>query len=190
MQPVILVSGLPRSGTSMMMKMLAAGGVEIYTDQIRQPDEDNPQGYYEVEKVKELYKDATWMRKLQGGAVKVISFLLYHVPVSMKFKVIFMQREMSEILQSQQKMLARANQQTTPDEDEALAQKFTTHLAKIVEWLGKQRNMDCLYVNYNQVLADPRPVVAEIQRFLELPLNTEAMLAAVDASLYRNRKNA
>jgi len=185
-EPVILVSGLPRSGTSMMMKMLGAGGVEILTDNIRKADDDNPEGYYEVEQVKELDKNARWLHHARGKAVKVISSLLYHLPMAIPFKVIFMRREMPEILASQQKMLERAGEKDDASDAE-LAQKYEEHLGKITEWIAKQRHIDCLYVNYRDVIADPEPWAEKIQEFLGTPLNRERMLSVVNPELYRNR---
>jgi hypothetical protein len=184
---LIIVSGLPRSGTSMLMKMLEAGGVEIVTDNLRKPDHDNPKGYYEYEKVKQLQKDSAWLYTMHGKAIKVISFLLYHLPVSLPYKVLFMQRNMQEILTSQKKMLDRLGQQNDTVSDSALAQKFETHLQKITKWITTQKNMDCLSVNYNKILEDPATGASEIQHFLQQPLNIENMVSAVDPSLYRNR---
>ncbi|MCP4402233.1 MAG: sulfotransferase [bacterium] len=185
--PVILVSGLPRSGTSMMMKMLGAGGVEILTDNIRKADGDNPEGYYEVEQVKELYKNARWLHHARGKAVKVISSLLYHLPMAISFKVIFMQREIPEVLASQQKMLGRLGE-TDGASDAELTQKYEEHLQKIAEWITKQRHIDCLYVNYKDVVNDPEPWAEKIREFLGMPLlELEKMAVVVKPELYRNR---
>src|SRR5687768_1736541 len=104
---ITVVSGLPRSGTSMMMKMLEAGGLEPVVDHVRKPDEDNPKGYYEFERVKALENDREWLPEAKGKFVKVISMLLRHLPADHRFKVIFMQRNMPEVLASQKKMLVR-----------------------------------------------------------------------------------
>ena len=187
--PVILVSGLPRSGTSMMMKMLAAGGIEILTDNIRKADDDNPEGYYEVEQVKQLDQNARWLHHARGKAVKVISFLLYYLPMAVPCKVIFMRREMSEILASQQKMLERSGEQSGTSDAE-LAQKYEEHLKKITAWIAKQRHIDCLYVNYKDVIDDPVSWVQKIRDFLGIPMNTERMLSVVKPELYRNRRES
>lgn len=184
---LIIVSGLPRSGTSMLMKMLEAGGVEIVTDNLRKSDIDNPKGYYEYEKVKQLQKDSAWLYTMRGKAIKVISFLLYHLPLSLSYKVLFMQRNMQETLASQKKMLDRLGQQNDAVSDSALALKFETHLNKVTTWIATQKNMGCLYVNYNETLADPLTRAYDIQEFLQQPLNIEDMVAVVDPNLYRNR---
>src|SRR5512139_2049136 len=108
-EPVIIVSGLPRSGTSMLMKMLEAGGVPLVTDGVRTPDEDNPKGYYEVERVKDLAneQDKTWLRQSKGKGLKVISYLLKSLPADVNYKVVFIRREIEEVLASQKKMLDR-----------------------------------------------------------------------------------
>src|SRR6185369_5935200 len=111
-EPVIIVSGLPRSGTSMMMSMLVAGGIKAMTDSIRTADEDNPKGYFELEKVKELEKDHLWLSDAAGKAIKIISALLKHLPREYPYKTIFMRREMKEILASQRQMLIRRGEAT------------------------------------------------------------------------------
>jgi hypothetical protein len=185
---IIVVSGLPRSGTSMMMQMLAAGGLEILSDHQRPPDTNNPHGYYEFERVKKLREgDTDWLRLAQGRAVKIISALLEHLPDEHHYKIIFMQRDMTEILQSQQKMLIARGEATnryTPDE---LTQHYQAHLQAVMAWLDQQANMSVLNMNHGDVLHDPIAQAEQITRFLECGLDASAMAAAVDASLYRNK---
>ena len=187
MQPIIIVSGLPRSGTSMMMKMLEAGGIDIYTDNSRKADDDNPRGYFEVERVKNLQQDAAWLHHMKGKAIKVISFLLYYLPLSLRYNVIFMQRDMQEILLSQKKMLTHSGQNAETMTDEEIAQKFERHLKKMREWITARKNIECLYVNYNTLLEDPLPNAQKIQHFLQQPVDVEAMVSVIEPSLYRNR---
>jgi hypothetical protein len=185
--PVVIVSGLPRSGTSMMMNMLAAGGIEIATDHTRQADDDNPQGYYELEQVKHLQTDARWMHYMRGKAVKVVSSLLYYVPLSLPYKIIFMRRQIDEILASQKKMLDRLGEDSNTVSDDVVRQKFETHLQTIQAWIAARKNMDCLYVDYADILKDPIAGSQVVQAFLGQPLQIEAMAAIVDPDLYRNR---
>lgn len=186
---VIIVSGLPRSGTSMMMQMLDAGGLEILTDQQRRADDDNPKGYYELERVKKLKDgDTAWVRQANGKVVKVISALLEYLPPDLNYKVIFMQRKMDEILASQKQMLVRRGEPTDKASDATLADLFRRHLQKVEAWLAAQRNMQVLYIQYDQLLADPQPHIASLVQFLGLPLDGQAMAAAPDANLYRQRK--
>ncbi|MGC9357542.1 MAG: sulfotransferase [Anaerolineae bacterium] len=188
-KPVIVVSGLPRSGTSMMMKMLEAGGVEILTDHIREANIDNPKGYYEFERVKKLPDgDTEWLGEACGKAVKVISALLLHLPGDYNYKVLFMRRHMEEILASQRKMLIRRGEPTDRVDDGAMAQMFEKHLGKVYAWMDEQPHVEYVDVDYNEVLADPRSVIAQVDRFLDVDLDTAVMAAVVDPSLYRQRR--
>lgn len=184
---VAIVSGLPRSGTSMMMKMLQAGGLPVLVDHVRTADADNPQGYYEYELVKQLNKgNHAWLAQAQGKVVKVISALLPHLPGAYHYKVIFMQREMAEVLASQQKMLQRRGE-TDIGDDSVMAQMFEEHLTQVRRWLQSQPNIELLDVHYNQLVADPQPAVRLINAFFDQTLGEAQMLAAIDPALYRNR---
>lgn len=186
---IIVVSGLPRSGTSMMMRMLEMGGVPPLTDKIRTPDDDNPQGYYEFERVKKLDKgDTAWLVDAQGKAVKVISQLLKYLPADYEYRVIFMQRSMDEILASQKKMLINRGEDPHKADDAEIAALFDKHLKNVLNWLQIQPNISTLYVNYREILADPAPQVAQINAFLGGNLDEEAMAEVVNPALYRNRQ--
>lgn len=186
-EPVVVVSGLPRSGTSMMMKMLAEGGLPIVTDRLRQADPDNPDGYFELESVKQMAAgQVDWLAQACGKAVKVISALLEYLPAGYSYKVIFMEREIQEILASQQKMLARRNK-SSPVDDTRMADQFRNHLAVIKPWLARQPHMDVLYISYNALMADPEPHCQRLIEFTGLPLDLERMLTVPNAGLYRNR---
>ena len=185
--PIVVVSGLPRSGTSMMMKMLAEGGLEVVTDAIRAADEDNPNGYFEFEPVKQLTAgQAAWVEGAGGKLIKVISALLEYLPAGHEYRVIFMEREIREILASQQKMLQRRNEAPgAPDEE--LAAQFAEHLKAIKYWLARQPNMAVMYVDYNRLMADPDAYCAPVAAFLELPLDVQRMRSVPNERLYRNR---
>jgi len=185
--PIILVSGLPRSGTSMMMRMIAAGGVEIVTDQIRQADRDNPVGYFEFEKVKRLSEETAWLKEVRGKAVKIISMLLYELPMDNAYKVIFMQRKMDEILASQKKMLERKGESPGRTDDRELSIKFNAHLRKVLAWLAERENMETLVVRYNDVIHDPQKESLRISRLLDKVPVVGEMVRAIDKSLYRQR---
>ncbi len=185
---ITIVSGLPRSGTSMMMKMLEAGGMEILTDKIRKADEDNPKGYYEFEKVKKLEKDALWLEDANGKAVKIITALLEHLPGKYTYKIIFMRRKMEEILGSQKQMLIRRENPTDEVSDEDMNIMFLKHIQKVEEWLEEQPNIDVIYIHYNEVLKDPSKYSERINKFLGNTLNTNNMISAVDKTLYRQRQ--
>ena len=170
------------------MKMLEAGGIEPLTDQIRVADEDNPRGYYEFEKVKKLEEDSAWLAEAVGKVVKVISQLLYKLPVDYRYKVVFMRRTIDEILASQREMLKRRGQDDGGANDEKLRQLFTRHLEEIEEWLAAQENFEVLYISYNEVVQSAREKSASINHFLGGQLDEEEMVAAVDRGLYRQRK--
>lgn len=172
----------------MMMKMLQQGGLAVMTDQIREADDDNPKGYFEFERVKQLDKgDQDWLADAQGKVVKVISALLEHLPPDYNYRVIFIERQMDEVLASQRKMLARRGEPTDRVDDQEMARLFVKHLDKIRAWLASQPNFAVLYVDYNQMMADPLPYVRQVNQFLDNALDEEAMHRAIDPALYRNR---
>ena len=185
---ITIVSGLPRSGTSMLMKMLEAGGMEVLTDSIRTADADNPKGYYEFEGVKQLEQDQSWLEDAKGRAVKIIAALLKHLPPGYSYKVIFLRRNMQEILASQKQMLIRRGETTDSVSDEQMAELFRGHLKRVESWLDGQPHIDVLYVTYNQVLEAPLEHAQKINRFLGDTLDVEGMASVVDQSLYRQRK--
>ena len=186
---VTVVSGLPRSGTSMMMQILQAGGMEILTDQVRSADDDNPKGYYELERVKKLKTgDTQWLEEAQGKAVKIVSSLLESLPSQYHYKIIFMQRDMDEILASQKQMLIRRGEPTNKASDETMAALFQQHLASVQTWWAKQPNLQVLTVQYTGLLQDPKPNIEAIVRFLGLPLNVQRMGEVPDRQLYRQRR--
>ena len=188
---ITVVSGLPRSGTSMMMKMLEAGGIPPMIDQLRVADEDNPKGYYEFERVKQMDKgDTTWVVEARGKVVKVISALLKHLPPSEGYRVVFVRRNMPEILASQRKMLVHRGEDPDKMDDAQMAVLFERHLKQVEEWLASQPNFRVLYVHYSEILADPIPNIAQINDFLGGQLDLNAMAETVDPELYRNRQPA
>jgi hypothetical protein len=186
-QPVIVVSGLPRSGTSMMMRMLDAGGLPVMTDEIRAADEDNPEGYYEFEPVKQIEHDQTWLPDARGKAVKMVAALLKQLPPGYAYRVIFMRRKMDEILASQKRMLVRRGEPTDAVSDERLATLFHRHLQLIEAWIAGQPNIDVIYVEYSRVLQDPVEQAQRINRFLGSVLDVQEMAKVVDPTLYRQR---
>lgn len=188
-EPIVIVSGLPRSGTSMMMKMLEAGGVPIMTDAIRTADVDNPKGYYEYERVKELEKetDKSYVREGRGKALKVISFLLKELPDDNFYRVVFMRRDLGEVISSQNKMLDRRGEQSITD-DEMMAEAYRNHLAAVRILVRKRSNFEILEVRYDQAVKAPADAARAVNAFLGGTLDEAAMRAAVDAELYRNRK--
>ena len=184
---IVIVSGLPRSGTSMMMKMLEAGGQKILTDNLREADANNPKGYYEFEPVKQLKDgDYSWLPDAVGTVVKIVTGLIKFLPSDYHYKVIFMQRELKEILSSQKKMLGRLGKgDDIPDVQ--MAKIYQEHLKQISAWISKQPNMEVLYMNYNTMVSDPGESLNKINAFLGGDMDTKAMAGVVDQKLYRER---
>jgi hypothetical protein len=186
---ITIVSGLPRSGTSMMMKMLEAGGMPPLTDEIRTADKDNPRGYYEFERVKKLDEgDTAWLKDAQGRAVKVISALLKHLPAGYSYKVIFMQRKIEEVLASQRQMLIRRGEAPDSVGDEKMMELFGKHVEQVQTWLDEQPNMEVFYVSYNEILENPVAEAERINQFLGNILDVDKMVEVIDEGLYRQRR--
>lgn len=187
---MVVVSGLPRSGTSMVMQMLGAGGLTCATDGIRAADEDNPRGYFEVERVRRLDKegDKGWMREYQGQAIKVISFLLRHLPGDLRYRVLFIHRDLQEVLASQRRMLLRRGEDPDAVPEVEMARTFADHLREVEAFLAEAGNFDTLHLDHGRILADPSAAARAIDEFLGGGLDQGAMAAVVDASLHRNRR--
>ncbi|MFN8711247.1 MAG: alkaline phosphatase family protein [Bacteroidota bacterium] len=182
---IYIVSGLPRSGTSMLMQMLRAGGVETVTDDKRLSDEHNPQGYLEDDRVKRLHLDNTWLKDAEGKVIKVVAPLLQFLPQGFSYKIIYMHRDLGEILQSQLKMLGRGGEgKTFPA---GLADGVSKQAEKAQSWMKAQPNVATLELHYRHIIEDPQDTAYRIASFIGQPLDTEAMAAAVNADLYRNK---
>jgi hypothetical protein len=190
-QPVVIVSGLPRSGTSMAMKMLHAGGMEVLTDGVRRADEDNPEGYFELERTKELAEagDLRWLHGARGKAVKVISYLLPYLPDDLDYRVVFMIRDLEEILASQARMLERLGEPPGASPLE-MRQGYVDHLVKIRTILSLRACFAILEIGYLQAIQEPQRVAERLREFVDLPLDADRMARAVNPSLYRNRGDA
>lgn len=186
---ITVVSGLPRSGTSMMMKMLDSGNMPLLTDEIRKADEDNPKGYYEYEKVKKLEDDNSWLGLARGKTIKIVSPILYHLKFDSgyKYKIIFMLRDLDEILASQKKMAERLNTDEEKIRDNILKNEYSSHLEEIENWMEQQENIDLLPVQYTDVLENPLAVAEGIHDFLGTGLDIQKMASVADSSLYRQR---
>ncbi len=188
-RPVIVVSGLPRSGTSLAMQMIHAGGVEAVTDGRRASDEDNPLGYFEFERVKQLRTDKSWLDGAEGKVVKVIHLLLAELPDDRPYRVVFMQRDLGEVVRSQATMLARSGRAGGQLAPERLMAVYAQQLAAVDAWLAARPNFGVLRVPYAQMVADPAAHAAAVNAFLGGSLDEARMRAAVDPSLHRNRSD-
>ncbi len=181
----MVVSGLPRSGTSMAMKMLEAGGLPVVTDRLRHADASNPNGYYEYERVKDLDKpgDTAWLADARGKAVKIISFLLTYLPEAYDYQVVFMQRDLGEVISSQNRMLDARGA-----EDDATRALYTQHLEQVERFLSNRSCFSTLRVGYADTVTSPFEQAARINAFLGGGLDEDKMTAVADAALYRNRR--
>lgn len=180
---IIIVSGLPRSGTSMMMQMLSSGGLETLTDDVRLQDINNPKGYFEYEKVKSLAQDASWLHVAQGKVVKIIAQLIPFLPNEFNYKIIMMHRDINEILVSQQKMLGK----DTTIIPFALGDIFTKQLQQTELFISNQPTMEAISIQYKEAINSPIEQVNKIASFLNRDLNLNEMMASIDKNLYRNK---
>jgi len=187
-EPIVVVSGLPRSGTSMVMGMLQAGGLPVLTDHLREADEDNPGGYFELEKVKALGEngDKTWLREARGKAIKVISHLLKELPDDNFYRIIFARRDLEEVIASQNIMLKRQNESNPVDDVKAI-ELYRKHLVNVRFLVRRKPNLEMIELPYGDTLNDPGSSVERINLFLGGQMNAEGMLSIVDRRLYRNR---
>lgn len=183
---ITVVSGLPRSGTSLMMQMLAAGGMPLLTDEVRAPDNNNPRGYFEFDPVKRLNRDSSWMREARGKGVKIVSPLLRYLPEDENYRILFMRRDIAEVLQSQAAMLAREGKEDDVAHP-SLRDALERHLVNVEE-LMETRKIPVLYVEHRALITAPAEESRRIAEFLGLTLNTAAMDAASDPALYRERR--
>jgi hypothetical protein len=187
--PIIVVSGLPRSGTSMLMQMLDAGGVSVLSDGVRPPDVSNPRGYYEHEGVKRLHADGdkSWLADGRGKALKVVSFLLRHLPDIYTYRVIFMLRPLPEIVASQNRMLDALAEARGNANEAGLMDTYAAHLASVRSLLSARPSFSTLDVHYRAVVADPATAAMRIADFLGCHLDIARMVGAVEPALYHNR---
>jgi hypothetical protein len=184
---ITIVSGLPRSGTSLMMQMLAAGGMPILSDSERKADSDNPRGYLEWERIKQLPRDPTCIAEAEGKAVKVISLLLPSLPEGHDYRVVFMQRPLGEVLASQETMMRNRGTAVAAASVSIMSAAFQKNLRAAEAWLDSKASVKTLRVLYRDVLKDPTAISNKIVIFLGRDLNIEAMGQQVDSTLYRNR---
>jgi len=184
---ITIVSGLPRSGTSLMMQMLAAGGMSVLSDGERIADENNPRGYLEFEAVKHTATDASWVALAPGHAVKVIHALLRSLPAEYDYSVIFMKRRLEEVVASQDSMLERLGREGTTLGSEALRAAYAREYERTGAWLSEQENFRVLEVSYNSLLAEPQSVAELVRGFIEIDLDVTRMQGVIDPELYRAR---
>ena len=184
---ITIVSGLPRSGTSLMMQMLVAGGITPLADGERIADADNPKGYLEWERIKTLPNDPGCIAAAEGKVVKVISKLLLSLPAGHEYRIVFMQRPLPEVLASQDQMLKRRGVYKEGADAAIISAAFEKHLREVYAWMEAKSYVKTLRVAYHDVLGNPREIAQQLTRFLDLDLDIAAMTEPIDQSLYRNR---
>lgn len=185
---VTVVSGVPRSGTSLMMQMLRAGGMRLLSDAARAPDADNPRGYFELEQVKRLPRETAWLDAASGAAVKVVHALVPLLPVGPGYRVILMRRRLVEVLASQDAMLARLGHAPDPLQGARVAAVLSAQYHEVERWAGGRSDVALLVVDYNALIEDPAAGAAAVADFLGGGLDRAAMTAAVEPGLYRQRR--
>jgi hypothetical protein len=187
--PIVVVSGLPRAGTSLVMQMLAAGGHAILVDDSRGPDADNPRGYFEYTPVRRVREDASWLPRARGRALKIVVPLVRDLPPGERYRVILVERDLREVMASQQAMLVRRGHAPEAPEREAhLGSLFVRALGEVERWLAAQDNVAWIAVAHAGILRDPRAEAERIAAFLpEARLDVAAMAAVVEPGLHRQR---
>ena len=184
---ITIVSGLPRSGTSVMMQVLKAGGMHVLTDELRKADENNPRGYYEYEKVKALMKDNSWLAEAEGKTVKVIAQLIPNLPLEHQYNVIFMERSIDEILLSQNKMIDKLGGKKPLIDPAILKKTFEGQLQKVKSYLAEKDNFTTIFIDHRDLLYNTKATVENVNNTLNLNLNIENAVTAVDTTLHRNK---
>ena len=187
---ITVVSGIPRSGTSLMMQMMAAGGMPVLTDGQRAADENNPRGYFEVESVKSLARNQDVLAQAEGKVVKVVSSLLPNLPKQFEYRIIFMCRPLEEVVSSQNRMLERLGREVPSTPTASVIAAFEQHLRKIRSWLSQQPNIAVLYMDYPAVLEAPEEQIAKIRAFMGRELDSAAMIRQIERSLHRERSGS
>lgn len=172
-----------------MMSMLVAGGLEPVQDGVRAADEDNPGGYYELEAVKKLKEDASWVAGAGGKVVKVVHVHVKDLPrEGVKYRLVLMKRDLGEVLRSQKKMLERRGKPGGSLSDDRAAQLFARQVEDLERFLAAEPAFAWMAVSYNDLVRDPAPLAAAVNRFLGGGLDEAAMRAQVDPKLYRSSR--
>lgn len=173
----------------MLMQMLAAGGVEVMSDGLREPDIDNPRGYLEYEPVRNLLKDSSWLANERGKAIKIVAPLLGALPAGLPCRVIFSDRDLDEVLDSQERMIRNRRQQIepTPERRQMLKNEYAKTSVRVKTMLARRPGTQLLSVGYRDTVVHPAAIAAQLNRFLGGGFDVEKMAASVDPSLHRNK---
>ena len=184
---IIVVTGLPRSGTSLMMQILQSLQIKLFTDNHRSADESNPKGYFEHQWVKTIEKDNSWLTDVKGKAIKIVSPLIKYLPVDLNYKIIFMNRDLDEIIQSQERMLTENNKKDDATNSEELKQIFLKDLKQSKDWIHTQLHSEVLEILHSKLLKNPETELEKIKSFLKIDINTTLILKVIDKNLYRSK---
>jgi hypothetical protein len=167
--------------------MLAAAGLAPFTDSKREADEDNPRGYYEHEQATRLHSDAAWIPEARGKVVKVVAHLLPFLPAGEEYRLVFMRRDLNEVVASQTAMLARLGRKGGSLSEAALMRTYTGQLVQVQNWLRKTPGVQAMTVEYAEALCNPAGTAQRLAAFLGAPFNAKAAAALVEPSLRRQK---
>jgi hypothetical protein len=182
---IVIVSGLPRSGTSLMMKMLEAGGLPVLIDDDNPSTDLNPGGAYAYASTRTMQRDVSWIGEAEGKAVKVVAPLLASLPKDRQYKILFMERDIAEVADSTRQLVSSVRGKDVPRPDE---RSLLSMREGVKAWLARQPNLDVMLVDYNRLLDDPDASLADIAQFIGVKLNAKKMQAVPDKKHYRNRR--
>lgn len=187
---IYIVSGFPRSGTSMMMQMLKQGGLSLFTDNARGSDENNPFGYFEHQIVKKIAHNTEWLKLARDKAVKIVAPLVTQLPFNYRYKIIFMERDVGEIYTSQKRMIHRMGGNSKMDTwSLGTIKSIENTISESKNWINQHPSSEILYVKYNEVLLNPLEHAIKISKFIGEQLNPIEMIKAVEPSLYREKSS-
>ena len=177
--PITIVSGLPRSGTSLMMQMLARAGVPLQHDRVRSADASNPRGYFEWERIKQLSKSPTLIAECEGKAVKVISSLLLSLPANFAFRVLFLERRLEDVQESQTRMMERLGTRGGDLPATQMVRALEMHRNQVYTWLQMREGVRMIKISYDALIARPEAEALRVCRFIELPDEAAPLMASV-----------
>jgi len=184
---ITVVSGLPRSGTSLMMQMLDTGGIEPFTDNIRQPDESNPKGYCEYERVKSLDRDTSWLFEVENCAVKIVANWLHFLPPEFEYSLVFMERDLEEVIRSQDEMLKLAGRPARKYDLDLMASSYGRLIEATKDWLSRQKNINTININHQDVITNPSQAAEMVNNFLGNMLDESKMPSVIEHTLYHQK---
>jgi len=186
---LFIVTGLPRSGTSLMMQMLHRGGFPVLTDQQRRADTSNPRGYFEYEPVKKIAVERKWLAHAGGKAVKIVVPLIRYVPGHYACRVVFMERPLDEIMRSQETLLQKQGKVSDREETNRLRDLFGKELRESKSLIAERSRWQVLFISYPDLMENPLLQAERLNRFLGGRLSEREMVRQVDPALYRQRSD-